>query len=160
MLPVKEDPKLGEELARRSNEILKVCEALAITDDYGYAEADKRASETKSLEKGVEDYWEEPKMWAHKAWKSICNKEKQMILPSKEGGRLLTKKMSAYRQDREALEAEKRKKEEEKKRLEMVRQAILHFDMRFCSSCLVYKITPQSKDCGVKLWLYIMLLVG
>ena len=63
-------------------------------------------------------------MWAHKAWKSICNKEKQMILPIKEGGRLLPKKMSAYRQDREALEAEKRKKEEEKKRLEMKVEAL------------------------------------
>lgn len=124
MLQAKENPKLGEELARRSNAILKFCEALVITDDSSYAEADKKASETKALEKGVVAYWDEPKSWAHKSWKAICGKENQMLKPIKEGGGLLTKKMSAYRQEREALEAAKRREEEEKKKLAMKVEAL------------------------------------
>ena len=124
MLQAKENPKLGEELARRSNAILKFCEALVITDDSSYAEADKKASETKALEKGVIAYWDEPKSWAHKSWKAICGKENQMLTPIKEGGGLLTKKMSEYRKEREALEAAKRKEEEEKKKLAMKVEAL------------------------------------
>ena len=44
--------------------------------------------------------------------------------------------------------------------LEMVQLIILRFDMLSCSSCL-YKITPQSKDCGVNLGLcYIFYLMN
>ena len=96
MLELKKE-SLGQSLAARANSILEVCRNFTINDEASYTEADHRLSETSSLEKGILEYWGDPKMTSHKAWKSICNKEKEMIEPIKEGSKLLSGKMAEYR---------------------------------------------------------------
>jgi hypothetical protein len=109
MLELKKE-SLGQSLAARANSILEVCRNFTITDEASYTEADRRLSETSSLEKGILEYWGEPKMTSHKAWKSICSKEKEMIEPIREGSKLLSGKMAGYR--RVFAEQEQKKRDE------------------------------------------------
>jgi len=97
-------PSLGEDLSRRANTILDFCRNLIIDDDDGFSVADRKASETASLEKGIIEYWKDPKASAYKSWKIICAKESEMLTPIKEGGKELTAKMRMYRMHREKIE--------------------------------------------------------
>ena len=101
---------MGEALAFRANNILEACRDFIIKDQASYSEADRKVSETASLEKGIIEYWAEPKQTAHKSWKSICAKEKEMLEPIKEGSRLLSAKMALFKS---AFEQEKQKKRDE-----------------------------------------------
>jgi hypothetical protein len=113
MLELKQQ-SMGEVLATRANSILEVCKNFIINDQSSYEEADRKVSETASLEKGIAEYWAEPKATAHKAWKAICTKEKEMLEPIKQGSKILSANMSAYR--RAFTEAEQRKRDEEIKK--------------------------------------------
>jgi len=124
MLQVKEDSKVGEELARRGNAVYKACVALVICDDASYAVADAMLSETKRLENGNVKFWADTKMWAHKAWKAIVYKERMMSQPINEGGKVLARKMSDYRRDRCELKEAERKTEQEKRSLTMKVKAL------------------------------------
>tara|TARA_R110002096_G_scaffold143865_1_gene300246 strand:+ start:151 stop:825 length:675 start_codon:yes stop_codon:yes gene_type:complete len=109
MLELKKE-SMGEALAFRANNILEACRDFIIKDQASYSEADRKVSETASLEKGIIEYWAEPKQTAHKSWKSICAKEKEMLEPIKEGSRLLSTNMAAYKS---AFEKEEQKKRDE-----------------------------------------------
>tara|TARA_R110000787_G_scaffold12622_1_gene40578 strand:- start:247 stop:921 length:675 start_codon:yes stop_codon:yes gene_type:complete len=124
VLQVKEDPKAGEELARRGNAVYKACVALVVCDDASYAVADKMLSETKNLENRTVNFWADTKMWAHKTWKSIVDKERQMRVPISDGSKVLARKMSDYRYARGALKERERKEEQEKRSLDMKVKAL------------------------------------
>jgi len=109
MLELKKE-SMGEALSFRANNILEACRDFIIKDQGSYSEADRKVSETASLEKGIIEYWAEPKQTAHKSWKSICTKEKEMLEPIKEGGRLLSAKMALFRS---AFQQEEQKKRDE-----------------------------------------------
>lgn len=70
--------------------------------------------EIKDTIKSVEEYWKEPKQNANKAWKDICQKEKEMSEPLKNLEKVLKSKISDYLL---IMEDEKNKKEEELKRI-------------------------------------------
>ena len=109
MLNLKKET-LGQSLSVRANNILDSCDNIIISNDASYSVADHKVSETASLEKGILEYWGEPKMTSHKAWKSICSKEKEMIEPIREGSKLLSGKMAGYR--RIFAEQEQKKRDE------------------------------------------------
>ena len=122
---------MGQMLATRANTILKVCSNFLITDQASYSEADRKVSETASLEKGIKEYWAEPKLSAHKTWKGICQKEKDMLTPIQEGSRFLSTKMATFKREfdlseqkkRDAL-ADKAKKELQLKAFELAEQGV------------------------------------
>ena len=122
---------MGQMLATRANTILKVCSNFLITDQTSYSEADRKVSETASLEKGIKEYWAEPKLSAHKTWKGICQKEKDMLTPIQEGSRFLSIKMATFKREfdfseqkkRDAL-ADKAKKELQLKAFELAEQGV------------------------------------
>ena len=122
---------MGQMLATRANTILKVCSNFLITDQTSYSEADRKVSETASLEKGIKEYWAEPKLSAHKTWKGICQKEKDMLTPIQEGSRFLSTKMATFKREfdlseqkkRDAL-ADKAKKELQLKAFELAEQGV------------------------------------
>lgn len=121
---VTELQSVGKELERRSASIEAFCQSFIITDDLSYGEADQRVSETRALEKGVEDYWSEIKSPAYKAWKNICDKEKAMLRPINAGAKILTTKMAEYREKREAIQKAEREKKEEENTLAMKVKAL------------------------------------
>jgi len=109
MLELKKE-SMGEALAFRANNILEACRNFIIKDQASYSEAVQKNNETGALEKGIIEYWAEPKQTAHKSWKSICAKEKEMLEPIKEGSRLLSTNMAAYKS---AFDKEEQKKRDE-----------------------------------------------
>lgn len=113
-------PSMAQDLENRANTILEVCRNFLIADDASYQLADKRVSETASLEKGIIDYWKPMKKASYDAWKLQCAREAEMLAPIKEGGELLTGKMKTYRYEREEIER-KKQEEEQKKREEQAR---------------------------------------
>ena len=122
MLQVK-TPTLSESLALRANTILETCRNLVITDQSSYTEADRRVCETASLEKGIVDYWKEPKSAAYSSWKSICAKEAEMLSPIKEGSKLLASNMAIYKREFDRDEQKKREEEQEQAKREAQLQA-------------------------------------
>tara|TARA_R110000744_G_scaffold48650_3_gene106125 strand:- start:70 stop:744 length:675 start_codon:yes stop_codon:yes gene_type:complete len=122
---------MGQMLATRANTILKVCSNFLITDQASYSEADRKVSETASLEKGIKEYWAEPKLSAHKTWKGICQKEKDMLTPIQEGSRFLSIKMATFKREFDLAEQKKRdeladkaKKELQLKAFELAEQGV------------------------------------
>ena len=124
MLQVNEDPKAGEELSMRGSAIYNACVALVICDDASYAVADKMLSETKILENRTVKFWADTKLWAHKTWKSIVDKERMMLAPLRDGNKVLARKMSDYRYSRSVLKEAERKEEQEKRSLAMKVKAL------------------------------------
>tara|TARA_R110000851_G_scaffold9842_2_gene36260 strand:- start:702 stop:1376 length:675 start_codon:yes stop_codon:yes gene_type:complete len=109
MLNLKKET-LGQSLSVRANNILDSCDNIIISNDASYSVADHKVSETASLEKGILEYWAEPKASAHRAWKSLCAKEKEMLEPIQKGSKLLAQKMADYK--RAFDEAEKKRWED------------------------------------------------
>lgn len=120
---IEKSKSLAENLATRANAVLAFCDNFEVINDARYREADQKASETASLERGIKDYWKEPKASSYKSWKDICSKENEMLAPIKEGGTILTKKMGAYRAERNRIEREKREVEQKKIEQEMAIEA-------------------------------------
>ena len=97
---IQNDPvSIGQKLALRANTILDVCSNFLVIDQASYSEADRKVSETASLEKGIIEYWSEPKRSAHKTWKGICQKEKDMLSPIEEGSKILSAKMATFKRE-------------------------------------------------------------
>jgi hypothetical protein len=136
---------LAETLANRANAVLAFCENITIVDDSTYKEADQKASETASLERGIKDYWDESKALTYQAWKLTCGKESEMLNPIKEGAKVLTKKMSAYRSERDRLERDKREVEQ-KSHEDKTRGEVFELVEDGLPQEVADKIIAQSKD--------------
>ena len=136
---------LAETLANRANAVLAFCENITIVDDSTYKEADQKASETASLERGIKDYWDESKALTYQAWKLTCGKESEMLNPIKEGAKVLTKKMSAYRSERDRLERDKREAEQ-KSHEDKTRGEVFELVEDGLPQEVADKIIAQSKD--------------
>jgi hypothetical protein len=136
---------LAETLANRANAVLAFCENITIVDDSTYKEADQKASETASLERGIKDYWDESKALTYQAWKLTCGKESEMLNPIKEGAKVLTKKMSAYRSERDCLERDKREVEQ-KSHEDKTRGEVFELVEDGLPQEVADKIIAQSKD--------------
>jgi hypothetical protein len=129
---IQNDPvSIGQKLALRANTILDVCSKFLVIDQASYSEADRKVSETASLEKGIIEYWSEPKRSAHKTWKGICQKEKDMLSPIEEGSKILSAKMATFKREFDLAEQKKRdeladkaKKELQLKAFELAEQGI------------------------------------
>jgi hypothetical protein len=109
---------LGQSLEARANSIQEICNNFIVDDEVSYAEADRKVSETAALEKGIAEYWADPKMNAHKSWKSICKKERDMLEPIQLGSKLLSRKMSDYKRIFDEKERKKWDEAQEKARNE------------------------------------------
>lgn len=102
------------ELDSRIKQVVNEVNGLSVVDQESMALATAYTKKIKETIKSIEDYWKEPKQNANKAWKDICSKEKEMAEPLKNLEKGLKEKISDYLI---IMEDDKRKKEEELKRL-------------------------------------------
>lgn len=102
------------EVDNRIKAVIEEVNKIEVVDGESMAIATAYTKKLKETIKSVEDYWKEPKQNANKAWKDICQKEKEMSEPLKDLEKVLKAKISDYLL---IMEDEKKKKEEELKRL-------------------------------------------
>lgn len=89
-----------------------------VVDDQASMEiASDQVLELDVMRKKIVEYWAEPKKSAYDSWKSITTKEKEMLDPLDATRDSLKKKINFY------LTEQRRKEEEERKRLEAQRKA-------------------------------------
>ena len=112
----------NKQLQQETNLAIVKASELAILDNKGYELAGAMLVELKTYAKRVEEYWEQPKKSAHKAWKDICAKEKTMLDPLEKAEKTIKTKMGEYQRQQEAKERAireelKRRQREEAERL-------------------------------------------
>ena len=86
--------------------------ALVVSDAETYEIAGRVVLDLDGLRKKIVKYWEEPKRRAYEAHKAITEKEREMLRPIDDKRKLLDRKISDY------LTAERRRKEEEQRKLD------------------------------------------
>lgn len=98
---------------------------LMVTDAETYQRAGELLKGIKAVEKRIKDYFSPLKAAAHKAWKSICDRENEELLKLKPGADHLNRQMVAYHQEQERIrqEEERRQREEARRREEEERLA-------------------------------------
>lgn len=107
----------------RANEI-------TVTNGEEYSEASNFLLKIKEMQKKVGEYWKPLRENAHKAWKSICDKEKEFTSPLQEAEHIIKGKMIEWqRQEEEKRLAEQRRLQAEaeerarKERERLIKQA-------------------------------------
>lgn len=108
-----------EEINEIEKDVLAVVKnsEIIVQDSISMEIASEIVLEFDSKRKRVVEYWADAKKRAHEAWKGIVAKEKEMLDPIDEARESLKKKINAY------LTEQKRKEDEERRRLEAERRA-------------------------------------
>mgnify|MGYP003645543831 FL=1 len=102
---VKTPPDLGEQLQRKSVGIVGNCD-IEILNDADFKRADDLISDAAGVAKKMSEYWSPLKDSAYQNWQLICRREKDMLLPVRDGISKIEKTMKAYRLERVALDLE------------------------------------------------------
>lgn len=119
------------ELRQRAEILVGTAQQIVVSDQTSMENANDFIIRLRSGQKGVVAFFADMKSTAHKAWKTICDKEKTITDIFKSADAIASKKIIAYRNEerRKAQEAarkaeieaaERRRKEEEK----LLRQAV------------------------------------
>jgi len=104
------------EIAR--DDLLVACLSIRISDSTTYSQAAELVKAIKDLKKEITAFFEPMKTQAYKAWKAICETEKEQLLKLEPGEKHLSAEMVKYVQEQER----KRKEEEERIRQELLKQ--------------------------------------
>jgi hypothetical protein len=104
------------EIAR--DDLLVACLSVSVSDTETYRQAAELVKAIKDLKKEITDFFEPMKTQAYKAWKAICETEKEQLLKLEPAEKHLSAEMVAFIQEQE----KKRREEEERIRQELLRQ--------------------------------------
>jgi len=113
------------ELKQRAETLVGTAQQIVVSDQISMAKANDFIIQVRAGQKGVIDFFKDMKSSAHKAWKTICDKEKTITDIFKSADAIASKKVIAYRnKERQKAEeaarkaeieaAERKRKEEEK----------------------------------------------
>lgn len=106
---------------QESNLAIQYANDMVITDNESYEVAGNWLRDLKTYTKKVQEYWKPIKEQAHKAWKSICEKEKAILDPINKAEAIVKQKMAEYQRQQEAKERAMREELERRQREEAER---------------------------------------
>lgn len=107
-----------EELKPETTAMILKAEALQVIDDASFELAGRIGVEISTRIKFVEQKFEAPKSASHKAWRAICDLEREIIDPLKAVKTAISKKAGAYH-----AEKARKAREDEERRLAEARKA-------------------------------------
>jgi len=114
-------------LEQEINTAVAKAESMAIGNPEQYQEGALFLKEIKTVQKNVTEYWGTLKTSAHKTWKEICGKEKDMLDPLKAVEAITKKLQLCYQNEQEQIrrKEEARRQAIEDARVEKERQKLL-----------------------------------
>jgi hypothetical protein len=110
------------EMRQTGTDLITMAKTYIVETEQEYKNAVEICKDIKSKIKVIEQYWEGLKSQAHKAWKDICTKEKELLEPYTKAETDIKTKMQAWQrakmeEERLLREEQERYRKEEEARL-------------------------------------------
>jgi len=119
----------AQEIEQSTQAVVQFSQALRIIDGRSYEMAAEALKSLKGGMKRIKEWIKPMKDNTHRAWKSVCEKERELMDPLEAEEARIKEGMSGYIRESEMLQAEKQAKLQDQAKL----QAAIHAEEQGCS---------------------------
>lgn len=113
-----EDPAELKALEVEKTSITTQAKAIRVIDQSSYDSGRIFIKDIADTIASVKAYWQEPKRRANEAWKAICSKENEMLVPLTEAQDIVKRSMQVWNEEQQRIADELRAREEKARREE------------------------------------------
>lgn len=119
----------AQEIEQSTQEVVQYSQALKIIDGRSYATAAEALKSLKGAMKRIKEWIKPMKDNTHRAWKSVCDKEHELMDPLEAEEGRIKDGMANYIRESEMLQAEKQARLQDQAKL----QAAIHAEEQGCT---------------------------